>query len=315
MPKVSVIIPTYNRAEFLRSTITSVLNQTFQDFEIIVIDDASQDHTREVVNSLNDERIRYIRHERNKGVAAARNTGIVNAKSDYIAFLDDDDEWFPEKLQKQFNLLESCPPTIGVVYTGSLRIEESSKKILSKIFPKKRGDIFDEILTTNRAADTSTIFLRKQCFEKVGLFDEDLHFGEDYDMWLRISKEFHFEYINEPLINKYLLCNGQPSLTHNYESVIRNIEMLLKKHAPLLASNNKGHSGRYRELGEIYCCTGDIRKGREAFIKAIKLYPLEIKHYYSLFLSLLGAKNFKQFKEFKDRTILRLRENFGFICV
>ena len=315
MPKVSVIIPTFNRAEFLCSTITSVLNQTLQDFEIIVIDDASQDHTREVVNSLNDKRIRYICHERNKGVAAARNTGVVNAKSDYIAFLDDDDEWFPEKLQKQFDLLESCPPIIGVVYTGSFIVEEYSKKILAKVFPKKRGDIFDEVLTTNRVADTSTIFLRKQCFEKVGFFDEDLHFGEDYDMWLRISKEFQFEYVNELLINKCVLHNNRPSLSHNYESVIRNIEMSLKKHATLLTSNNKGHSGRYRELGEVYCCTGDIRKGREAFIKAIKLYPLEIKHYYSLFLSLLGAKNFKQFKEFKDRTILRLRENFGFICV
>jgi glycosyltransferase involved in cell wall biosynthesis len=314
MPKVSVIIPTYNRAEFLRSTITSVLNQTFQDFEIIVIDDASQDHTREVVSSFGDKRIRYIRHETNKRVAAARNTGVISSKGTYIAFLDDDDEWFPEKLQKQFDLLEACPPTIGVVYAGAFVIGESSKKILAKISPKKRGDVFDTILTQNRIAATSTIFLRSQCFEKVGLFDESLGFADDYDMWLRISKEFQFEYINEPLIN-YLLHDDQPSLSHNYEAVIRDTEILLKKHAPLLASNNKGHSGRYRELGEIYCCTGDIRKGREAFIKAIKLYPLEIKHYYSLFLSLLGAKNFKKFKESKDRIILRLRESFGFICV
>jgi len=313
MPKVSVIIPTYNRAELLCSTITSVLNQTFQHFEVIVIDDASQDHTREVINSLNDKRIRYICHERNKGVSAARNTGIVNAKSDYIAFLDDDDEWFPEKLQKQFNLLESCPPIIGVVYTGAFIIEESSKKILVKDFPKKRGYIFDEILTTNRVACTSTLFLRKQCFEKVGLFDEDLYFGEDYDMWLRISKEFHFEYVNELLINKKcLLSNDRPSLSYNYESVIRNIEILLKKHAHLLVSNNKGYSNRYKELGEMYCCIGDIRKGREAFIKAIKIYPLEIKHYYNFFLSLLGTENFKKFKEFKDSVIYRLRESFYF---
>src|SRR2546429_9117536 len=127
MPKVSVIIPTYNRAEFLCSAITSVLNQTFHNFEIIVVDDASQDHTREVMNSLGDKRIRYIRHEKNKGVAATRNTGLVNAKGTYIAFLDDDDEWLPEKLQKQFNLLESCQNIVGVVYTGAFVVRKSDR--------------------------------------------------------------------------------------------------------------------------------------------------------------------------------------------
>src|SRR5438067_9202421 len=193
MPKASVIIPTYNRAEFLRLAIISILNQTFQNFEIIVIDDAAQDYTREVVNSLSDKRIRYIRHEENKGVSAARNTGVANSKGGYIAFLDDDDEWFPEKLQKQFDLLEACPPTTGVVYTGILVVEESSRKILAKHFPKRRGNVFEEILTQNRIAQTSTFFLRKECFEKAGLFDESLDFGEDHDMWLRISKEFQFE--------------------------------------------------------------------------------------------------------------------------
>ena len=98
MPDVSVIIPTYDRSEFLRTAIASVLAQTLQDFEIIVVDDASADDTQEVVGNLDDGRIRYIRHEINKGVAATRNTGVLNSKGKYIAFLDDDDKWFPEKL-------------------------------------------------------------------------------------------------------------------------------------------------------------------------------------------------------------------------
>ena len=306
MPKVSVIIPTYNRAEFLCSAITSVLNQTFHNFEIIVVDDASQDHTREVMNSLGDKRIRYIRHEKNKGVAATRNTGLVNAKGTYIAFLDDDDEWLPEKLQKQFNLLESCQNIVGVVYTGAFVVRKSDRKILYKVFPNKRGDIFNLILAKNKIAYTSTIFLRRQCFEKIGLFDKSLEFAEDYDMWLRISKEFQFEYINELLI-KYILHDDKQSLTHNYETVIRDLEILLKKYAPLLEANSKGQSYHYRELGEVYCRIGDIKKGREAFVRAIKLAPLEIRHYYDLFLSLLGAENFKKFKEFKERVISRPR--------
>jgi glycosyltransferase involved in cell wall biosynthesis len=306
MPKVSVIIPTYNRAEFLRSAVISVLNQTFQNFEIIVVDDASKDHTQEVVNSLSDKRIRYIRHEKNKRVSAARNTGIVHSKSDYVAFLDDDDEWLPAKLQKQLDLLEASPPIVGVVYTGIFVVEESSRKILASSFPRNRGNVFEEILTQNRIAQTSTFLLRKECFERVGLFDEDIDFGEDYDMWLRISKEFQFEYINELLV-KHLIHDHSTSLMRNYEAVISSINILLKKHARLLASNNKGHSSRYRILGEAYCYIGDIRKGREAFAQAIKLYPFEIRHYYNWFLSLLGAKNFNKFKESKARIIRHYR--------
>lgn len=108
MSKVSVIIPTHNRSELLYSAITSVLNQTFQDFEIIVVDDCSGDNTPEIVSKLNNKRIKYIRNEINKGEAEARNTGIMNSDSEYIAFLDDD-EWLPEKLTLQVDLLKNSP--------------------------------------------------------------------------------------------------------------------------------------------------------------------------------------------------------------
>src|SRR5215475_868787 len=117
MPKVSVIIPTHNRAEFLRSAITSVLNQTFQDFEIIIIDDASKDHTQEVIANFNDARIKVIYNQVSKGAAGARNIGIMNSSSEYTAFLDDDDEWLPEKLQIQNCFLDDSPSEVGGVYT------------------------------------------------------------------------------------------------------------------------------------------------------------------------------------------------------
>src|SRR5258705_13939604 len=105
MSQVSVVIPTHNRSEFLRSAIASVLGQTYQDFELIVVDDASTDSTAEVVVSFNDSRIKFIRHQTNQGGSAARNTGIRASKCDYIAFLDDDDEWSPRKLSKQVEVL------------------------------------------------------------------------------------------------------------------------------------------------------------------------------------------------------------------
>ena len=105
MPKVSVVIPTYNRPEFLGAAISSVLNQTFQDWELLVVDDASENDTEEVVDGFGDHRLRWFRHEKRIGGSAARNTGIVNSVGAYVAFLDDDDEWLPDKLRLQVELL------------------------------------------------------------------------------------------------------------------------------------------------------------------------------------------------------------------
>ena len=128
MPLVSVVIVTFNRADFLRTAIQSVLSQTFQDFEIVVVDDASQDHTCKVVHDFHEKKIRYIKHDVNKGIAAVRNTGLLNSKGKYIGFLDDDDEWLPQKLQLQVDLLERRPTKVGLVYSGSIGMNRTTGK-------------------------------------------------------------------------------------------------------------------------------------------------------------------------------------------
>ena len=140
MPKVSVVVLTHNRPDMLCRAVSSILNQTFQDFEIVLVDDASTDNTPEVVRGLGDARIKYIRHKENRGEAAAANTGVTSSSGEYIAFLHDDDEWLPEKLGQQVRLLESSPPTVGAVYTGFLRIDRSTKKLLKQVNPQ-RGEI------------------------------------------------------------------------------------------------------------------------------------------------------------------------------
>ena len=141
MSQVSVIIPTHNRARFLREAISSVLNQTFQDFEILVVDDASDDNTREVVAGFEDIRIKYFRHDTNRGGSAARNTGIRNSMCSYIAFLDDDDEWFPEKLGKQMELLLASDPKVGAVYTGYLDVDKATGQVIGEQLPSRRGNL------------------------------------------------------------------------------------------------------------------------------------------------------------------------------
>ena len=165
-PKVSVIIPTYNRAHLVGRAIRSVLNQTYQDFEIIVVDDGSTDNTEEVVKSFNDPRIRYIRHEENKGAAAARNTGIKAAKGKFIAFQDSDDEWLPKKLEKQMEAFDNASPKVGVVYTGFWSIEGNVKRYsLNKEIVHKEGDIHSQILQGNFIGTPAAV-VKKACFKK-----------------------------------------------------------------------------------------------------------------------------------------------------
>ena len=145
-PTVSVIIPTRNRYSFVPRAIQSVLNQTYQDFEVLVVDDASDDHTDEIVKGFSDERITYIHHEVKRGGSAARNTGIKFSKGEFIAFLDDDDQWLPEKLQCQMHLLSNSPTVVGAIYTGVLKCSTSKDQVLKEIVPTKRGMIFRELL-------------------------------------------------------------------------------------------------------------------------------------------------------------------------
>jgi glycosyltransferase involved in cell wall biosynthesis len=226
MPKVSVIIPTYNRAHLFLGAVNSALNQTFQDFRIIIVDDASKDDTSSIVRGLDDKRIQYIRHAGNRGEAGARNTGVMNSDAEFIAFLDDDDEWLPEKLQLQVALLDRCPSRVGGIYTGFYAFDKASGKMLGQRVPTKRGYIYDDMIVENAVGTSSTVLLRRECFERFGLFDEDIAWGLDYDMWIRISKGFEFEFIKDPLV-KYHVHEDQ--ISNNLRIRILGIEALLNK--------------------------------------------------------------------------------------
>jgi glycosyltransferase involved in cell wall biosynthesis len=303
MPKVSVIIPTHNRAGYLRSSITSVLNQTYQDFEIIVVDDASKDHTDVVVRSFTDPRIKYVRHETGRGDGGARNTGIINAKGDYIGFLDDDDEWLPKKLRLQVAVLENSPPHVGGVYTGQFDVNDTDGEISKICNPSRRGDL-SQYLFKEACIVTSTVLFRRKCFETVGLFDESIPYCNDYDMWLRIAKEYHFECIGEPLV-KYLIHTNK--LSRNFKLSIKGRELILEKYRQDFEHHRKAHGYGYQVLGETYCYDGNVEKGREAFLKSMRIYPFEIRCYILLGLSLLGAKKFKASKEFIRQLLAPLR--------
>jgi len=199
-PKVTVIIPTHNRAKILQRTIESVLYQTYQNFELIIVDDGSTDETKQFVSKYvakSEGKIRYI-YQDHKNVSYARNLGIKNAHGQYIAFLDSDDIWLPQKLEKQVEVLDRSD--FGFVHTN---------RILVCLPKNRRHNILQcpQILARNRkhylggrSNMAMTILARRDVFNRAGVFDISLVTTQDTDLWLRISKEFDFGYINEPLM-------------------------------------------------------------------------------------------------------------------
>lgn len=202
-PTVSIIIPTYNRAHLVGRAIQSVLNQTYKDFELIIVDDGSTDNTEDITKEFQkkNERINYIRHEKNKGGSAARNTGIKVARGEYIAFLDSDDEWLPTKLEKQTSYFNKCPNSVGAIYCLSYSQDDSSG-YTKKSSPSnmKHGNIYKFLLNGWCPSATSSIILKAQVFEKSGVFDESLPSFQDYDLWIRVAQYYEFEFIEDHLV-------------------------------------------------------------------------------------------------------------------
>lgn len=180
-PTVSVIIPTYNRAHLLGRPIQSVLDQTYQDFEIIVVDDASVDKTEEVVKSFADDRINYIQHQKNKGGSSARNTGIKAAKEEFIAFLDSDDEWLAEKLKKQMDRFEIFSKKVGVIHSGLSLVWYETQEVMERVIPSLQGNLFLNLLKMCITPGSSLV-VRRYCFRRAGFFDELLPSCQDWDM-------------------------------------------------------------------------------------------------------------------------------------
>jgi glycosyltransferase involved in cell wall biosynthesis len=197
-PVVSVIIPTYNRAGIVVRAIESVLQQTFTDFEVIVVDDASTDDTANVISPLADRRVRYVRLPHNGGVATARNRGMEEAQGRYFAFLDSDDEWLPTKLQQQIEVFSRAPFGVGLVYTGVETIGEGGASTVST--PEARGYVYPDLLQRNVIhGGASNALIRREAAAIVGGFDASLPAAEDYDFWLRVAQFFLVDFVPAPL--------------------------------------------------------------------------------------------------------------------
>jgi glycosyltransferase involved in cell wall biosynthesis len=222
---ISVVIPTYNRVELLKRSIDSVINQTIKPFEIIIVDDGSNDGTEAMVKKKYDS-LKLIK-QKNKGASAARNSGIKASSGEWICFLDSDDEWKNDKLEKQITAVANNSD-YKFFHSNEIWIKNGKRINQKKKHKKYGGDIFKKCLDMCRISPSS-VLIDKSIFEEIGFFNENLVVCEDYELWLRICDKYEVFFIDEPLIFKYGGHQGQ--LSYSIDSIeyhrIKALEYLL----------------------------------------------------------------------------------------
>jgi glycosyltransferase involved in cell wall biosynthesis len=276
-PKVTVLIPTYNCAKYLPQAVESALKQSYQDFEVLVIDDGSTDDTAAIVRGLtarHPEKVRYI-HQENAGLAEARNAGIKAAQGELIALLDADDMWLPERLQKGVAAIEA-DPSIGLVHANITRISESGDILdtPARVEGTFKGNMFLPIFLRQVHISCPTVMFRKACCEKVGYFDSYLtRLGcEDRDLWLRIAQNYKVVYVPEVLA--YYRVSSQ-SMSQNLDKMTKARLYVVDKYFP----QSSGHSRiRNKALAKIFRDIGDLSLLKKQYAAACEQYRRAIKH-------------------------------------
>jgi glycosyltransferase involved in cell wall biosynthesis len=238
---VSVILTTYKGATrgYLKESIKSVLNQTHPNIELIIVDDGSADGTRQICDQfLPDPRVKYI-YQNNKGLSSARNTGIRHATTDYICFLDDDDLYEKQMIEKLLYYWENLnDPSCGLVYCAVTEINEAGVPI-KKRFIKKTGNIYQDLLWGNFISAPSALMIKKSVFEQLGCFNIELTCCEDYEMWLKIAKVYQIQTVDEPLV-RYRIHQNQ--MSNKFKKMQETHKSILDKHlkvAPQQIQNQK----------------------------------------------------------------------------
>lgn len=282
MPRISVVIPAYNCERFIKDAIESVLNQTFNDYEIIVIDDGSTDKTKDAVLQFR-EKVKYV-YQPNGGPASARNTGAALSQGEYIAFLDSDDAWLPEKLELQIEKFKNRPG-LGLVYSDAYILPENFnnsepakvKTVFGLRHPKK-GHVLNDLLLEN-FIPTSSVMITKVCFQNVGPFNPKLSPIEDYDRWLHIADRYEMDYIGSPLV-KYRdhISTFRKDEFVTLNNIVNTLNGALGEFSDI---ESRVRSQVLKKISKIYISIGSRYFLKKDFKLASNNFSLSIKSYKS----------------------------------
>jgi glycosyltransferase involved in cell wall biosynthesis len=298
MDTVSVIVPTYDRDDLIIRAVNSVLAQSYRPLEVIVVDDHSPTPVREILENSEVELdlVSIHRHNNNKGGNAARNTGIEQASGEYLAFLDDDDEWAKTKIQKQIQRFHKTDA--GIIYTGVSQVNNGSIAAIKT--PNITGSVTANLLDGNFIGTFSTILMRQDLVDVVGYPDEDLPSWHDWDYYLRLSEETTFGAVAEPLVYRH--SDGQKQLSHNH-STKRDITV------PRFLDEHRQRAERYdlrqefeatvtAELGWSAAINNEFKEARRHYFRSVRKDPSK-KTLFFLAITLGGEWTFRPAQKIK----------------
>ena len=263
-PTVSVVVPTYQRPHMLDGVIACVVEQTFGDWELLIVDDngegsTAQSETEAVVDRYrSDARIVYVTHERNRGACAARNTGIDRARGTFVAFLDDDDVWHPEKLERQVACFASADPDVALVYGGWRYVFDDGT--VEHVMPDGSEQRPTELLKRNGIGSTSLVMCRRSALLAIDGFDEMLPAMQDFDLFIRLGLRFPFAYVDHLLMD--YRPHGGPRITTDPQAVETANERFFAKHRHLFEADPDVHHHRLRTYALDMLRAGQFAKAR-----------------------------------------------------
>lgn len=295
-PTFSVVVPTHGRAAVLPRAIGSVLSQSFSDFELIVVDDASPDETPIVVSTFTDARLKYVRRPRNGGAAATRNTGIGAARGRFVCFLDDDDELLPDYLREMHDILADAAQDVGLAWPGVVWVEDRSE-VNSVILREElwrpvygsREAAYLGFLARRRIGTNCGLCFRREVFTEVGPFDEELGAAEDTDLLVRVVRRFDFRVVPRILVRIHLhpgahLRRWGAAQARAYGRIIEKNDAAIRTHGALAADLH------YKAAWLSYQ-VGERRAGRAHMLKSLRRRPLRPKTWLGLLLyEALGSR-------------------------
>lgn len=300
MPEVSILLTCYNHLRYLPAAYQSALDQTFQDYEILVIDDGSTDGTREWLKEREGGKMRCIFNEKNLGTYATLNVGLQASTGRYVAIFNDDDLWLPDKLMAQIALFES-DPKIGLVHTGGWFIDGDGNRHpdpapLGFPFPHlPTGDVLPNLMEHNQII-TSSALVKREAFDRCGLFDPDFYGCGDWHMWLRIAQHYRIGQVDEPL-TLYRVHGANAAL--NDQKMLED-DLRIRE---WIASWDESNPSQKAAFAHNWACVGtertwlgDKRGGRAAYRQSLKRMPARFKTYLRLLATFLPERTFRKLR-------------------
>lgn len=310
IPLVSIILPTWNRAHLIDKAIRIILEQTYKNFELMVVDDGSTDNTEDIVRGViretGDARINYIKLSTHEGGAQARNHAIKKARGEFIASQDDDDKWHATFLERQVQNLLSLPKEYALSYVSYYNVYQDGKRVLMpprKLEPKE-GNMYGGDIMQKNFFPFQTALIRKEVLDEIGLVNEEMESLYDWEMWLRISKKYKIAHINEPLFIRKVSLDSNSTDPKKIWRRINARKLILREFGDDLEKFGyfPNHCSR---LADLLMAAGNKKEARAILRKGILSTPPSPILFIKLLASLLGSNAYQKLAQLRRETILK----------